>query len=249
MAKNSYLTNFKEFFLNPIESKNYLILDDKFCFLRENEKDFYYFPHFLKNLEFYLFKKDTYDLFKLNTYFDEVDELVIINKQYPYSNCIGNYSKFERLNECFKKKNRLSKYFYTANEKGIIFLDYEYNQTIKDEEYDCLSECKKDDCKLVHFASTDSNFLKSKTKAFGAVFFISKSEFWIQFLGLICLIENISFYQLLSKLLKFLKPKVKKIKKIKIFRRVIKIKKPERYLHILKIIFLLINIGFFSIIS
>ena len=41
--------------------------------------------------------------------------------------------------------------------------------------------------------------------------------FWIQLLGLIlnkliCLIENTSFHQLISKLNKFIKPKIKNIK-------------------------------------
>ena len=236
---------FKKLVLNPIESKDYFIFDHKFCFSQEDRNIYYiYFLYFFfENFEYYLFKKDTYDLFKLNNYFDEVDQLVIINKQYPHSNCTKNYSKFKCLNDCFKKEKKLLKYFYNGNENGILYLKYEYNQTIKKEEYDCLSECKRDDCKLVHFVSSDLQ--SSKTKAFVASFFISKSEFLVELLGLICLVENISFYQLLSKLFKLLKPKVKKINKIKLFRRVIKITKPERYLHILKIFILLISIGCF----
>ena len=241
--KEYNMIRFKEFVLNPIKSKDYLILNDKFCFILENNYRLVYFRVFLQTPEFYLFKNDTYDLHKLDYYNDEADQLVVKIKEYPYSNCVENYSKFECLNECFKKKHQLSKYFYTANENETILLNYEYNQTIKDEEYKCFSKCKRDDCKLVYFLSTES--LESKPSVFKADFFISRSEFWIQLFSLICLIENISFYQILSKLFKFLKPKVKKIKKIKIRKRVIKIKKPERYLHFLKMVILFISISCF----
>ena len=242
-SKKYFMTKFKEFVLNPIESKDYLILNHKFCFIQENRNYLFYFLAFLPTPELYLFKYETYDLFKLEDSHDVVDQLVVKNKEYPYSNCTKNYSKFKCLNECYKEKHQLSKYFYTANEKRIIFLDYEYNQTIRDEEYGCLNECKRDDCKLVLFVSTDSS--EPKPSVFEADFFISRSEFWIQLFSLICLIENISFYQLLSKLFKFLIPKVKKIKKIKIRKRVIKVKKPEKYLHLLKMVILLISISCF----
>ena len=243
--KEYNMKKFKEFVLNPIESKDYLIFNHKFCFIRENDNGLSDFEVFLQKPELYLFKKDTYHLFKLKGSFEKVDQLVFKNKEYPYSNCIENYSKFECLNECFKKKHQLSRYFYTANEKEIIFLDYEYNQTIKYKEYNCLSKCKRDDCKLVFFVATGFLNIKSKLSVIEAYFFISRSEFWIQLFSLICLIENISFYQLLSNLFEFLKPKVKKIKKIKIRKRVIKVKKPERYLHLFKIVILLISISFF----
>ena len=239
------MARFKEFILNPIESKDYLILTHKFCFIRENDDGLYNFEVFLSKPELYLFKNDTYDFFKLEDPYYKVDQLVVKNKEYLYSNCTKNYSKFKCLNECFKEKHQLSKYFYTANENKTILLNYEYNQTIRDEEYYCLSECKREDCKLVYFVSSASINLKPKLSVFEADFLISRSEFWIQLFSLICLIENISFYQLISKLFKFLKPKVKKIKKIKIRKRVIKVKKPERYLHLLKMAILLISISCF----
>ena len=237
------MKKFKEFVLNPIESKDYLILNHKFCFIRENKDGLFYFKFFLPSTEFYLFKNDTYDLFELKSIYENINQLVVKNKENPYSNCTKNYSKFKCLNDCFKEKHQLSKYFYTANENETILLNYEYNQTIKDEEYKCFSKCKRDDCKLVLFVSTD--IFESKLSIFEAYFFISRSEFWIQLFSLICLIENISFFQLLSKLFKFLKPKVKKIKKIKIRKRVIKVKKPERYLHLLKLFIILISISCF----
>ena len=243
LKKRFNMIEFKKLILNPIKSKDYLILNQKFCFIRENNKGD--FQIFLRAPEFFLFKNDTYDLFKLESYHRDVDQLVVKNKEYPYSNCTKNYSKFKCLNKCFKEKHQLSKYFYTVNENERILLNYEYNQTIKDEEYKCFSKCKRDDCKLVHFVSTGSNFFKQKLSVFKADFFISRLEFWIQLFSLVCLIENVSFYQLLSKLFKFLKPKVKKLKKIKIRKRVIKVKKPERYLHLLKMVILFISISCF----
>ena len=177
--KEYNMTKFKQFVLNPIESKDYLILNNKFCFIRKNKNFLHFYKVFLPTPEFYLFKNDTFDLYKLENPYEIVDQLLVKNKEYPYSNCTKNYSKFKCLNECFKEKHQLSKYFYTANENKTILLNYEYNQTIKDEEYICLSKCKKDDCKLVYFESTGSFFLKPKLIVFEADFFISRSEFWI----------------------------------------------------------------------
>ena len=142
------MKKFEEFVLNPIESKGYLILNRKFCLIRENNNDLVFFKFFLQKPEFYLFKNDTYDLFKLESYRREVDQLVVKSKEYPYSNCTKNYSKFDCLNKCFKENHQLTKYFYNANENKTILLNYEYNRTIRDEEYKCLSKCKRDYLKI-----------------------------------------------------------------------------------------------------
>ena len=207
------------------------------CLISENNWNFNFTKPFFEELEYFLFKKEIYHLFKLKSLNDLVDQLVVINKQYPHSNCIENYSKFKCLYDCFKK-NRLSKYFYNGNENGIIHLNYEYNQTVKQYEHDCLMKCEKDDCKVTYFIPTEKN--DSSTSVFEATFFISRLDFYIQFAGLVCLIGNISFYQLLSILFEYIKPKIQKFKKIRISKKVIRITNHEKYLHLLKTIILLI---------
>ena len=229
-------TRFNELILDPIESRNYLIFDDRFCFIRGefNLADFEFILSFLKDKDFFLFKKDTYDFYKLKVYWKKVDQLVVVNKQYPHSNCIENYSKFACLNRCFKKKYRLSKYFFTSEESGIIYLDYEYNQTIKNYENECLNECKRDDCKITNFIPKVKG--KSTKTLFEATFLILRIDYLIQLVGLIFYIANIYFYQLLFKLFEFIDSKTKKIK-------IRRIKKLRKYLIYLKMAIVLVSIN------
>ena len=75
------------------------------------------------------------------------------------------------------------------------------------EESKCFSKCEKDDCKLVHFISI--RFLvESKTLIFKKTSLISKLEYYMQLTGLVCLIFNIHFNQLLSILFKYIESKV-----------------------------------------
>ena len=178
-------TRFNKLILDPIESRSYLIFNDRFCFIREklNYADFEFISPFLDNKNYFLFKKDTYDFYKLKKSSDREDQLVVINKQYTHSNCIENYSKFGCMNRCFKRKYRLSKYFYKGDESGIIYLDYEYNQTIKSYEHECLIVCSRDDCKITNFISKDRG--NSTKKVFKATSLISRIDYLIQLVGLV----------------------------------------------------------------
>ena len=96
----------------------------RLCFIKKkyDRNDFYFIQAFLKTRQFFVFKENSYDLFRLNNYLSKVTQLVVINE--VDSNCSKNYSKLKCLNQCFKK-NRLSKYIYNGNESGIIHLSYE----------------------------------------------------------------------------------------------------------------------------
>ena len=251
-TKSKDVKEFNELILNQIESKDYFILRGLLCFafkkldilsLRKLHKN-RFINSFFENEKYFIFKESTLSIFKLDHYY-AVDQLVVKN----YDNCTKDYSKLECLNKCYTKKNRLSKYFYNGNESGIVYLKYKYNQTIKKYEDHCFkSECQKNDCKLINFeAAKDSS--KDSLSVFESFFFLLRSDYYIQFLGLICLIENVSFYQLLSKLIEFIRPKIKKIKKIKIRKKVIRITNHDRYLFIFKIIILLICAHYFLLYS
>ena len=121
------------------------------------------------------------------------------------SNCAENYPELKCLKD-FYKKNRLSKYIYNGNESEIIKLSYEYDKKIRDWENDCLeNKCKKDDCKLIHLESIKDG-VESTTTIFKSTSLITRFDFYIQFTGLICLIGNICFHQLLSILFEYIKP-------------------------------------------
>ena len=255
-TKSGDFKEFNELILNTIKSKDYFILRGLFCFASKkldipSLRKLYgnrFINSFFENGEYFIFKESTLSIFKLDYYY-AVDQLVV--KNYKDSSCTKNYSKLKCLNQCYKAKNKLSKYFYNGNESGFVYLNYKYNQTIKKDEHDCLEgECQKKDCKLIHFKAKYSlEDTQDSQSVFKPFFFLLRSDYYIQFLGLICLIENVSFYQLLSKLIEFIRPKIKKIKKIKIRKKVIKITNHDRYLFIFKIIILLNCVHYFLLYS
>ena len=202
--------------LNPIKSKHYFVLRDQFCLILDDRYNFIPF----KNCKYYILKNATYDLLKLNDRSENFGQLIVINKE----NCVKYYSKLKCLNQCYKRKNRLSKYIYNSNETGIIKISFEYNSTTEKDEYGCLNECERNGCKLVHFETRKIG--ESETKIFETAFFVSNFDYYIQLIGLICLIVNISFYQLMPELILFLNLKTekikKRIKKLKIIKKVLK---------------------------
>ena len=258
--KKRFKIKVNETILNPIKAKNYFVLRDKFCLILDN---FNRSVTHLENYEYYILNNATYDLLKLNSQSEKFAQIIVINKE--ISNCLKYYSKLECLNQCYKRKNRLSKYIYNSNETGIIYIDFEYNFTIKKDEYDCSNECGRNGCKLVHFETREIT-QKSETKVFEATFLISNFDYYTQLLGLICLIVNTSSYQLIPKLILFINIKTEKIKKsikkLKIIKKMLKtinrIKKEkivkklgilkikiERYFNLTKIMILLIGLAYF----
>ena len=251
--KKIFLKDINEFILNPIKSKCYFVLKDQFCLILNDSS---FIIDLFKNLEFYILKNATYDFLKLNKPSENFGQIIVINKE--NSNCFKYYSKLKCLNQCYKRKNRLSKYIYNGNETGIIKIRYKYNSTIKKDEYDCSNECERNGCKLVHF--------EGRKLVFEASFLVSNFDYYIQLIGLICLIVNTSFYQLITEFILLLNLKTekinKRIKKLKIIKKVLKtirrIKKVkivikisivkikiERYLNLTNTMILLISLVYF----
>ena len=248
-----------ETILNPIKSKNYFVLRDQFCLIIDK---FSYVVTRSKNPKCYIFKNDTYDLLKLKHPMEKFDQIIVTKKE--NSNCLKYYSKLKCLNQCYKRKNRLSKYIYNGNEDGIIYIDFEYNSKIKQDENDCLIECKRNECKLIHFKTRVIGDFE--TKVFEAAFLVSNFDYYFQLIGLIFLIVNISFYQLILGLILFLNLKTEKIKKsikkLKIIKKMLmaikrikKVKiakklgtlmiKVEKYFNLTKTMILLIGLACF----
>ena len=199
--------------LNQIKRNNYLIARGQFCFYMINKNDHIHFDRFqhLKNQKDFAIDWDTYYMCKIFQSY-VYDILIVFNKAYPYSNCAENYSKFECLNKCFKKKNRLSKYWYSGSETdGIIKLNYDNNnQTLKENEGECFKECKRDDCKLFYIfpirkLSIDFKFIKASP-------LIPPFDYWAQLIGLFFLFTNTCFYQIYTQLVNKINLKVKKPK-------------------------------------
>ena len=258
-TKKNQMTNVNKSILNPIKSKNYFVLRDQFCVILEDRN----IRIISKNPKYYILKKATYDLLKLNDRFENFTQTIVINKE--TSNCTKYYSKLKCLNQCCKGKNRLSKYIYNSNENGIVKIVFEYNSTIKKDEYECSNECKRNGCKLVHF-EIKTKFSEPETKISEAIFLVPNFDYYTLIIGLICLIVNTSFYQLMPKLILFINLKTekikKRIKKLKIIKKVLmttrsikKVKivkklgilkiKIERYFNLTKTMILLIGLAYF----
>ena len=183
---------------------------------------------------------------------ENFDQIIVINKE--NSNFLKYYFKLKCLNQCYKRKNRLSKYIFNSNETGIIKIVFEYNSTIKKDEYNCSNEYKRNGCKLVHFENRGIN--EPENKISEATFLVSDFDYYTQFIRLICSIVNISSYQLIPKLILYINLKTekikKRIKKLKIIKKMKIIKKVgivkikiERYLNLTNTMILLISLAYF----
>ena len=212
-----FLEIFNETILVPIRHRECLVFRDMFCFRAKNESKLSAmreFIHLFGNI--FAYKNDTFDLskIKIQTFhhgrLDKLDQLIVLQREYPYSNCIEEYSRFHCLNTCFKGKNRLSKYLYRMDETdGIIQLDYNNNNTaLKDDEDECFKECKNNGCKFTYFNKNSNIWKKPKINFFKAHPKMSSYDYWIQLVGIVFFISGLSSYQILSKLIKILNSSV-----------------------------------------
>lgn len=155
--------------------------------------------------EFFI-KKDTFDLVQQTDWSDGIRQL-IVQRENRFS-CDQNNSRFACLNECFKEKVRLSRYFFDRNETGLVQLKNN-NQTVKDHEEKCFARCERENCKLVYLIAIDRWMADSKIAIFKERPLLSEFDFWLQFIGMVCLFVGISFHQQLCLAIKFICSKMK----------------------------------------
>ena len=112
---------FEDLVLNRTRSGGYLILDERICLI-VNEDELYEIDLFLSLFPIYYFaiKSDTLDFVLMKSPKDKIDQLVVLKKGYPYSDCDESNSQFFCLNDCHKRRTRLARYFYHSNEIGHI---------------------------------------------------------------------------------------------------------------------------------
>ena len=105
LMKDHNLTEFENSILRQIEIKGYIIYKNFICF-NFNQSNFLLKTSLFKKAKLLAYNNDTFDFFKLKNFEFFVDQLIVLNRAYPYTNCIENYSKFKCLNRCFKAKYR-----------------------------------------------------------------------------------------------------------------------------------------------
>ena len=195
--------------LNRLETGQYYILNGLFCIHSKDEWEASSICPIQSKPVFLAFKKSTLDFAqKTNDLSDSFDLLSVQKKGPPYSNCSESNERFRCLNECFKEKFRLVRYFYEGNETGPIHLKPETNETLENEK-SCFEKCWRENCEILQFIPK-SEVRSSRTSAFEARPKQSEFEFWVQFIGLVCSFANVSFNQLVSMTTKFTISKVKR---------------------------------------
>lgn len=205
---------------SQIRHKNYLLLGGRFCLIRNGKLSILLEKNGFQRLglSYVAFKSDTLDFLKLPSFEFTVGHLiVVIRDEHPFC----NYSKVRCLNDCFKRGQKLSRYYYEGNESGLVLLQYdEQNQAMIKHEHDCFEQCKRDSCKLVYFRMSRTSFWGSNstrtivTKAYRLT---SDSEFIIQFIGLISFFVNNSLAQLLLKPVRLVISKLQRAKRFAMF--------------------------------
>lgn len=209
---------------SQISRKNYLLLNERFCFVREDRFSIVFEGNGLKSLglTYVAFKSDTWDSQELpGLQFFVGHMIVVIREEHQ---C--NYSKIRCLNNCFKERQKLSRYLYEGNESGWMLRQYdEHDRAMIEHEHGCFERCKRDSCKLVYFRSSQ-NFerlnsfkepLPTRVRVTKAYLLKSDSEFIIQFIGIICFFANNSLAELFFKPIRLVVLKFRRTKRFASF--------------------------------
>ena len=138
-----------------------------------------------------MFAGEFYDFVELDKAGEDVDQVFILSTKNPALKCNKkNTSRTECLFECFKKKNRLSKYYYMGSEPEAIRLDFNMNEmelnrdAVRKNETDCFSQCEKSKCKLIYSSKVNSSSPISMTVVKSEPV-MSNNNFRLQLVGLI----------------------------------------------------------------
>ena len=202
-----------------IETKQFYLLNYHFCFIFRNSMNTiiqieeYLYHETDAEVKLFIFQEYRYQFFSDGLASLKIEQHVIRNLEYPYSNCqkydqiTGRlYSKFNCSNNCLNNKMRSLKYFHSSNETGLVHLD----ELKDDEEEECFQkECRRDDCELF-FKIPSFGYTIKVVRVLAANRLMTELEFFIQFMGLVSLFFNFSIFQILVYLVKFWSKKLKK---------------------------------------
>lgn len=190
----------KAIVLDLTKSGSFYIRNDLICWILKHH-DYYSVDDVLEfqgsEATLLVLDEDTLDFVLMDDPFDNYDKIVVLNRERPFSNCITNYSKFLCLNECFKGRFRLARYYYDGNETGLLYLNQPWNKTLEEHEEHCFGKCKRDSCKITNLVTNKKPQLDYRIHTFKAHRMLSEFDYWTQLIGLICLFFNLSFCKLL----------------------------------------------------
>lgn len=224
-----------ESLLKEIKFKRYFIYRQHICInFDELDRWIGQIEHFINSTpKLFASNKEVCEFYRLKAYSLAISQLIVQDLEYPYSKCSKKADHFSCLNQCVKDSGqRLSKYYFKGNENSQIYLKYRMNKTTIDNEFRyvfshlptfilifytfffrCVKKCKSQiPCKLVNFIARYYVATEDKkTRVFKSYPSIKELDYWFQFVSLICLILNISLYQLMFKLFIILALKFKSL--------------------------------------
>ena len=191
------LKQFETSIIEPLKSRNYYIVRDRFCLALPL---FYSARSLLDDLFqsglYFLFIKYSYTFIRLQPKRD-LTLNQILNDKNPAFDCSTNYTNFECLNDCLKDQIRLSRYFFRGNESGIILLDYK-NKTLRHERI-CFERCKKNLCFFSQLTETERTTVGSNRFTLNSVRStpsIPTSSYLIHMVGLVLSFFGLCIYRL-----------------------------------------------------
>ena len=188
-----------ELILNRIKTDGYLIHNQKLCLISKDQKELRILRIFLPfRCVFFAMNSDTFDFVRMGLPDDQINQLIVRKKEHP-SDCDQSNRRFLCLNDCFRRRFRLSRYFYHANETGRIFLDYSNkNRTIQESERICFRQCNRENCKLAQLIVLGFFEKAKEPKIFEAESILSAFDFWVEIIGLIFSFVGLFFDQFAS---------------------------------------------------
>ena len=206
------LGKFKELALNRTRSGGHLIYNSAFCIIAYNEtelREFYKINRIVSKAQVLLFATvgETFDFVQMKSVNDKIHRLTVLKKPHPYSDCGKSNRRFYCLNDCFKSRFKLSRYFHGGDETGLVRLSN--NQSTKESEINCFRKCKTENCKMVQIISNEKNKDKLNVERFEAQSKLSELDYWTQLIGLVCSFAGLSIHELISIAIEYTLWKVK----------------------------------------
>ena len=211
-----------ELTLNRTKSGDYLVLNRRVCLITNDQEELMNMNNFLSfRLVNLAMKIDTFDFVRMGYSLSQIEQLIVRKKARPYSDCDQSNERFHCLNECFRRRFRLSRYLYHANETGRILLDFsESNRTIQESERICFGQCTRENCKLVQLILIQLEESKpEESKTFEAEPVLSAFDFWVEIVGLIFSFVGLFFDQFASTATKL----TKRLTRSRVRRRKVKV--------------------------
>lgn len=202
-----YYRLFKLLVLQPTRSKNYYVYKNRICLILDYPFIRKVLGKVFKDSRYLMLTKGFYSFVELanseSPAYNLFDQVLVLNQDHPKLNCSDNYLKFQCLNDCFREKSRLARYFYNGNETGKVQLDHnlehvydeEPDKSVLEHERSCFKRCEKNGCNFIYtFRKDFSNEIRRTI--YKAYPLIPSFYFWVQFIGLVLSFFGVSCFEL-----------------------------------------------------